>query len=107
MIADFDIPLPPLPQQRRLAAILDKAEAIRRKREECIRLTEELLRSTFLDMFGDPESNPKGWRRVPFPALLKSGMRNGISPSSGGTVSGKVLVLSAITGAAFDAAQVK
>ncbi len=57
MIADFDIPLPPLPEQRRIAAILDKADAIRRKREEAIRLTEELLRSTFLEMFGDPVSH--------------------------------------------------
>lgn len=46
--------LPPLPEQRRIGAILDKADAIRRKREEGIRLTEELLRSTFLEMFGDP-----------------------------------------------------
>jgi type I restriction enzyme S subunit len=52
---------PPLPEQRRIAAILDKADAIRRKRQETIRLTEEFLRSAFLDMFGDPVTNPKGW----------------------------------------------
>ncbi|MEA5535854.1 restriction endonuclease subunit S [Crocosphaera sp. XPORK-15E] len=50
------IPLPPLDEQKRIAAILDKADAIRRKRKEAIALTEELLRSTFLDMFGDPLS---------------------------------------------------
>jgi len=55
------IPLPPLDEQRRIAAILDKADAIRRKRQESIRLTEEFLHSTFLDMFGDPVTNPKGW----------------------------------------------
>ena len=55
------IPLPPLEEQKRIAAILDKADAIRRKRKEAIALTEELLRSTFLDMFGDPITNPKGW----------------------------------------------
>ncbi|NJO98470.1 MAG: hypothetical protein HC764_22760, partial [Pleurocapsa sp. CRU_1_2] len=55
------IPLPPLEEQKRIAAILDKADAIRRSRKEAIRLTEELLRSTFLDMFGDPVTNPKGW----------------------------------------------
>ena len=55
------IPLPPLEEQRRIAAILDKADAVRRKREEAIRLTEELLRSLFLDMFGDPVTNPMGW----------------------------------------------
>ena len=55
------IPLPPLPEQRRIAAILDKADAVRRKRQEAIRLTEEFLRSAFLEMFGDPVTNPKGW----------------------------------------------
>lgn len=53
-LVSVQVPLPPLPEQRRIAAILDKADAIRRKREEGIRLTEELLRSTFLKMFGDP-----------------------------------------------------
>jgi type I restriction enzyme S subunit len=63
-IVNFEIPLPPLDEQRRIAAILDKAEAIRRKRQESIRLTEEFLRSTFLEMFGDPVTNPKGWDSV-------------------------------------------
>lgn len=61
IIRDTQIPLPPLPEQKRIAAILDKANFIRRKRQEAIRLTEELLRSAFLDMFGDPVTNPKGW----------------------------------------------
>ena len=55
------IPLPLLPEQRRIAAILDKADVISRKRQQAIRLTEEFLRSVFLDMFGDPVLNPKGW----------------------------------------------
>ncbi len=57
----LEIPLPPLEEQRRIAAILDKADGVRRKCKEAIRLTEELLRSTFLEMFGDPVTNPKGW----------------------------------------------
>lgn len=56
------IPLPPMPEQRRIADILDKADTVRRKRKEAIALTEELLRSAFLEMFGDPVTNPKGWR---------------------------------------------
>jgi len=48
-------------EQRRIAAILDKADAIRRKRQEAIGLTEQLLRSTFLELFGDPVTNPRGW----------------------------------------------
>ncbi|HAC64928.1 MAG TPA: hypothetical protein DCF68_15705, partial [Cyanothece sp. UBA12306] len=61
VVEKFKIPLPPLEEQKRIAKILDKADEIRRKRKESIRLTDELLRSTFLDMFGDPVINPKGW----------------------------------------------
>ncbi len=57
----LEVPTPPLPEQRRIADILDKADAVRRKRKEAIALTEELLRSAFLEMFGDPVTNPKGW----------------------------------------------
>jgi type I restriction enzyme, S subunit len=48
-------------EQRHIADILDKANVIRRKRKEAIALTEELLRSAFLEMFGDPVTNPKRW----------------------------------------------
>ena len=54
----FQIPLPPIDEQRRIAAILDQADVIRRKRQQAIALTDELLRSTFLEMFGDPVINP-------------------------------------------------
>ena len=59
-LKELEIPLPPLEEQKRIAAILDKADRIRRKRQEAIRLTEELGRSIFLDMFGDPVTNSKG-----------------------------------------------
>ncbi|MEM6404519.1 MAG: restriction endonuclease subunit S [Cyanobacteria bacterium P01_D01_bin.116] len=77
-LRNFQIPLPPLEEQRRIAAILDKADTVRRKREKAIRLTEELLRSLFLDMFGDPVTNPKGWEVVKLCeilAFLTSGSR--------------------------------
>ena len=61
-LLSLKIPLPPLPEQRHIAAILDKADAIRRKRQQALRLTEDFLRSAFLDLFGDPVTNPKGWR---------------------------------------------
>jgi type I restriction enzyme S subunit len=60
-IKSLEIPLPPLPEQQRIAAILDKADAIRRKRQQAIQLADEFLRSVFLEMFGDPVTNPKGW----------------------------------------------
>lgn len=55
------VPLPPLDEQKRIAAILDKADAIRQKRKQAIALADEFLRSVFLEMFGDPVTNPKGW----------------------------------------------
>jgi len=63
---------PDLDEQRRIAAILDKADAIRRKRQQALRLTDDFLRSVFLDMFGDPVTNPKGWDEVEFGELVKS-----------------------------------
>jgi len=59
------IPLPSLEEQKRIAVILDKADAIRRKRQQAIELADQFLRSVFLDMFGDPLTNPKGWPKRP------------------------------------------
>ncbi|MGE6461188.1 restriction endonuclease subunit S [Pseudoalteromonas tetraodonis] len=57
----LEIPLPLLDEQKRIAAILDKADTIRRKRQQAIQLADDFLRSVFLDMFGDPVTNPKGF----------------------------------------------
>jgi type I restriction enzyme S subunit len=55
------IPLPPLPEQRRIAEILDKADALRAKRRAALAQLDTLTQSIFLDMFGDPATNPKGF----------------------------------------------
>ncbi|WP_417561329.1 restriction endonuclease subunit S [Marinomonas sp.] len=68
-LLSVEIPLPPLEEQKRIAAILDKADAIRRKRQQAIQLADEFLRSVFLDMFGDPVTNPKGWEVKPVGAI--------------------------------------
>ena len=54
LVRQVRIPLPPLPEQRRIAAILDKADAVRRKRRQTLDLADRFLRSAFLDLFGDP-----------------------------------------------------
>lgn len=61
VLENFRVLLPSLSEQHRIVDIIDKADAIRRKRKQAIALTDQLLRSTFLEMFGDPVTNPKGW----------------------------------------------
>jgi type I restriction enzyme S subunit len=60
-IASLEVPDLHIDNQRRIAAILDKADAIRRKREQALTLADDLLRSVFQQMFGDPVMNTKDW----------------------------------------------
>ena len=75
----FKIPLPPIEEQKRIAAILDKADAIRQKRQQAIALADQFLRSVFLDMFGDPVTNPKGWDKKPLGRVFKLSSGNGLT----------------------------
>ncbi len=61
IIFDSEISLPPLPEQRRIAEVLDKGEALRAKRRAALAELDSLTQSLFLDLFGDPVANPKGW----------------------------------------------
>ena len=60
-LKETQIPLPPLAEQKRIAGILDAADILRAKRRESLAQLDTLLQSTFLDMFGDPVTNPMGW----------------------------------------------
>ncbi|MFO1205351.1 MAG: restriction endonuclease subunit S [Burkholderiales bacterium] len=60
-LAGLAIPLPPLSEQRRIAEILDKADALRAKRRAALAQLDTLTQSIFLDMFGDPAANPRAW----------------------------------------------
>jgi len=60
-LESFEVPVPPLPEQKRIAAILDSADALRAKRRASIDQLDALVQSTFLEMFGDPVMNPKGF----------------------------------------------
>jgi type I restriction enzyme S subunit len=64
-IKGLPVPLPPLPEQRWIAAILDKADALRTKRRAALAQLDTLTQSIFLDMFGDPATNPKTWPVIP------------------------------------------
>ena len=60
-IRQIDIPLPSLSEQRRIAEILDRAEALRAKRRAALAQLDTLTQSIFLDLFGDPATNPRNW----------------------------------------------
>jgi type I restriction enzyme S subunit len=66
------IPLPPLDEQKRIAAILDAADALRAKRRQSIAQLDALIQSTFLDLFGDPVTNPMGWEKPPLLELCSA-----------------------------------
>lgn len=92
-----------LDERVRIAAILDKADALRRKRQRAIDLLDSLTQSIFLEMFGDGRNVPS--RRLG--QVLSRPLRNGVSPAKSGTVNARVLTLAAITGKVFKADAVK
>jgi len=61
VLREIPIPLPPLATQKRIAEILDKADALRQKDQALLRKYDELAQAVFVDMFGDPVRNEKGW----------------------------------------------
>jgi type I restriction enzyme S subunit len=80
-LKQLKIPLPPLEEQKKIAAILDAADAYRRKTKALIEKYNKLTQSLFLDMFGDPVTNPMGWEKKKLGKVHKI--------SSGGTPSRK------------------
>ena len=69
LLKSLRIPLPPLAEQKRIAGILDAADALRAKRREALAQLDTIIQSTFLDMFGDPVTNPMGWKVVQFETI--------------------------------------
>ena len=74
----IQIPLPPLDEQKRIAGILDAADALRAKRREALAQLDTLIQSTFLDMFGDPVTNPMGWEMRSLGDLAVKKSNNGV-----------------------------
>ena len=75
----LELTLPPIPEQRRIVDILSRAESIVRLRREAQKKAAELIPALFLDTFGDPATNPKGW---PVSVIEKlCAVRTGATPS--------------------------
>jgi len=68
-LKNLEFNVPSLEEQKRIAAILDKADSLRRKCLQAIRLADDFLRAVFIEMFGDPVTNPKGWPIATLPDI--------------------------------------
>jgi len=76
----FEVPLPDIAAQRRIAAILDKADGIRRQREQAQAMSDELLKSTFLEMFGRPHHPNPALRVLPLGEICDLFAGNSLPP---------------------------
>ena len=72
-LLDKEIPLPPLDEQRRIAATLDKVTDLISKRRQQLDKLDELVKARFVEMFGDPESNDKNWPVLPMSKICSVG----------------------------------
>ena len=77
-IESLPVPLPPLAEQRRIAEVLDQADALRAKRRAALAQIDSLTQAIFLEMFGDPGSNPLKWPEHEMEALIDGGPQNGL-----------------------------
>ncbi|MGB8298280.1 MAG: restriction endonuclease subunit S [Polyangia bacterium] len=103
------VPVPPLPEQRRIAEVLDRAEALRAKRRAALAQLDTLTQSIFLDLFGDPATNPKKWARSALGNVIAEGPQNGIyKPASDYGTGTRILRIDAFyDGAVTDLATLK
>jgi restriction endonuclease S subunit len=92
IISRIEVALPSLPEQRRIAAILDKADELRAKRRATLTKLDTLIRSIFLDMFGDPSMNPRGWPLSALGTLLRD-VTNGMTRRRAESDAGQSIVL--------------
>ena len=76
---ELEIPLPPIEEQRRIAAVLDAADAFRTKRRQVLAKLDTLTQAIFIDMFGDPVSNPFGLERVALGEIIKVSSGSGLT----------------------------
>lgn len=104
-IDNLEIPLPPLPEQQRIAAILDQADALRRKRRASLARLDDLGTATFASMFGDLMANSRGWRRGLVGDIVshfESGRNLIASDDAPENPNFRVLKISAVTSLRFD-----
>lgn len=72
VLLNLSVPIVPIEEQHRIVKILDLAQSLIEKRKQAIAYLDDYIKAVFLDMFGDPVSNPKGWEVVKFERLICS-----------------------------------
>ena len=108
-LAEIEIPLPPIEEQRRIAAVLDAADELRTKRRQALAKLDTLTQAVFIDMFGDLASNDRGWPVLSvadFVDRFESGKSIAAGPDEtpGGL---RVLKVSAVTSRSYKADESK
>lgn len=74
----LEVPLPPLDEQRRIMGVLDRAAEIKRRADAARAKARAIILALFLDTFGDPATNPKGWSIMTLGEAISSGPQNGL-----------------------------
>jgi type I restriction enzyme S subunit len=109
-LAQIQIPLPPLATQKRIAEILDASDALRRTDQALLKKYDELAQAIFIDMFGDPVKNEKGWDKVElsnFIARLETGVSVNSNDDKIDTIKKCVLKTSCVYTGYFNSAEAK
>jgi len=110
LVKGVSVPVPPLPEQRRIAAILDQADALRAKRGEALAQLDSLTQSIFVEMFGDPVNNDRKWPEASvsdFVAGFETGKSLVAADEDDQTSEFRVLKISAVTSLEFKPEQSK
>lgn len=108
-VLGMKLPLPPLTEQRRIVDLLSRAEGILKLRREAQAKAQAIIPALFLDMFGDPVTNPKGWPIVPLSAVAEviSGIAKGRKLAPGDSLELPYMRVANVKDGYLDLAEVK
>lgn len=105
VVENFEVPLPPLPVQKQIAAVLEKADTLRQQSQQMEQEFNLLAQAVFLDMFGDPKDNPRGWEKRTLGQLvskLVGGKSLAAPEEQNSEITNRVLKISAVTSGEFN-----
>lgn len=107
VLLGMTLPLPPLGEQRRIVGLLDRAAEIRRRADTARAKARAIIPALFLDTFGDPATNPKGWPVVELGDVIASITGGKNIEAGNGTSKYRIMKVSAVTSGVFKAHEAK